>query len=154
MALIPCYECEKKISDQAPACPHCAAPGVSSEKFTGWMTDYYPSGALWRREYYNEWKKLGESFSYYENGRPRWKRTFRDGEEHGPHEEYYEESGQLRSKTTYRVGELDGPHEGYYENGQLQSKRTNENGMSHGHQTVWRLRLRSRRAGALRGQRR
>jgi len=26
MALIPCYECEKEISDQAPACPHCGAP--------------------------------------------------------------------------------------------------------------------------------
>ena len=26
MALIQCYECEKEISDQAPACPHCGAP--------------------------------------------------------------------------------------------------------------------------------
>ena len=26
MALIKCYECEKEISDQAPACPHCGAP--------------------------------------------------------------------------------------------------------------------------------
>jgi hypothetical protein len=26
MALIPCYECEKKISDKALACPHCGAP--------------------------------------------------------------------------------------------------------------------------------
>jgi len=26
MALIPCYECEKEISDKAPACPHCGAP--------------------------------------------------------------------------------------------------------------------------------
>jgi predicted RNA-binding Zn-ribbon protein involved in translation (DUF1610 family) len=25
MALIECYECEKEISDQAPACPHCGA---------------------------------------------------------------------------------------------------------------------------------
>ena len=25
MALIPCYECEKEISDKAPACPHCGA---------------------------------------------------------------------------------------------------------------------------------
>ena len=26
MALIPCYECEKEISDKAAACPHCGAP--------------------------------------------------------------------------------------------------------------------------------
>ena len=26
MALIKCYECEKEISDNAPACPHCGAP--------------------------------------------------------------------------------------------------------------------------------
>jgi hypothetical protein len=26
MALILCYECEKEISDKAPACPHCGAP--------------------------------------------------------------------------------------------------------------------------------
>jgi len=25
-ALIKCYECEKEISDKAPACPHCGAP--------------------------------------------------------------------------------------------------------------------------------
>ena len=30
MALIKCYECEKEISDQAPACPHCGAPVVQS----------------------------------------------------------------------------------------------------------------------------
>ena len=27
MALILCYECEKEISDKAPACPHCGASG-------------------------------------------------------------------------------------------------------------------------------
>jgi hypothetical protein len=26
MALIKCYECEREISDKAPACPHCGAP--------------------------------------------------------------------------------------------------------------------------------
>ena len=26
MALVKCYECEKEISDKAPACPHCGAP--------------------------------------------------------------------------------------------------------------------------------
>jgi len=25
MALIPCYECSREISDKAPACPHCGA---------------------------------------------------------------------------------------------------------------------------------
>jgi hypothetical protein len=26
MALVQCYECEKEVSDKAPACPHCGAP--------------------------------------------------------------------------------------------------------------------------------
>ena len=26
MALIPCYECSREISDKAPACPQCGAP--------------------------------------------------------------------------------------------------------------------------------
>ena len=26
MALVKCYECEKEISDKAPACSHCGAP--------------------------------------------------------------------------------------------------------------------------------
>jgi len=26
MALINCFECDKQISDQAPACPHCGVP--------------------------------------------------------------------------------------------------------------------------------
>jgi hypothetical protein len=51
MALIACYDCKKEISDQAPACPHCAAPGVNSEEFTGWKTRYL-NGELWLREYY------------------------------------------------------------------------------------------------------
>jgi hypothetical protein len=29
MALIPCYECEKEISDQAAACPHLVPPSIS-----------------------------------------------------------------------------------------------------------------------------
>jgi len=31
MALIKCYECEKEISDKAPACPHCGAPKQEQE---------------------------------------------------------------------------------------------------------------------------
>jgi hypothetical protein len=29
MALIKCYECEKEISDKAPACPYCGCPVAS-----------------------------------------------------------------------------------------------------------------------------
>ena len=33
MALIECYECEKEISDKAPACPHCGAPRREDHKW-------------------------------------------------------------------------------------------------------------------------
>ena len=31
MALIQCYECEREISDKAPACPHCGAPKADAQ---------------------------------------------------------------------------------------------------------------------------
>jgi len=45
MALIPCYECYKEISDHAPACPHCGAlkdespftDSFYSTSFIGWV---------------------------------------------------------------------------------------------------------------------
>jgi hypothetical protein len=35
MALIPCRECEKKVSDQAMACPECGAPFPAREEWKG-----------------------------------------------------------------------------------------------------------------------
>ena len=32
MSLIPCPECQKEISDKAPACPHCGNPMTPPEK--------------------------------------------------------------------------------------------------------------------------
>ena len=37
MALIKCYECEKEISDKAPACPHCGAPKEEQPRQTDEM---------------------------------------------------------------------------------------------------------------------
>ena len=33
MVLIPCYDCEKEISDQAARCPHCGAPRREDHKW-------------------------------------------------------------------------------------------------------------------------
>jgi antitoxin component YwqK of YwqJK toxin-antitoxin module len=60
MALILCYECEKEISDQAPACPHCGAP------------------------------KDGVYKTYHENGQLRRMGTYTAGEYDGPYELYDE----------------------------------------------------------------
>ena len=82
MALIKCYECEKEISDKAPACPHCGAPaeeiphevsvnGVIVEKGHTkkgkkeglWEFSYrddYVAGALSSKGLYNKDEKCGQ----------------------------------------------------------------------------------------------
>ena len=93
MALIECYECEKEISDKAPACPHCGAPAGG--------------------------KKDGVYKTYYESGKLESLATYKDGELDGPYEIYHQlkdkENLQLKDKGTYVAGELDGLAERYYE---------------------------------------
>ena len=81
MALIPCYECEKEISDKAPACPHCGAP--AGGKKDGVYKTYDENDAGW-----------GER-----------KQTYKDGVGHGPYELYHESGGQLYLKGTYNMDE-------------------------------------------------
>ena len=118
MALIKCYECEKEISDKAPACPHCGAP--AGGKKDGVYKAYYENGQLFGK---GTWVagELGPLETYHENGQLEWKGTYVADELDGPDESYYE-NGQLESKYTYVAGEPDGPYELYYENGQLRHK--------------------------------
>ena len=36
----PCRECQREISEQAQACPHCGAPFPAREKWDGWGFEY------------------------------------------------------------------------------------------------------------------
>ncbi len=36
----PCRECQRQVSDQAPACPNCGAPFPAKEKWDGWGFEY------------------------------------------------------------------------------------------------------------------
>jgi len=47
----------------------------------------------------------------------------KDGERHGPFEQYHE-NGQLEKKGTDKDGHLDGLYEFYHQNGQLKDKGT------------------------------
>jgi hypothetical protein len=62
MALIPCYECSREISDKAPACPQCGAPKKKSSapKKKAAPKKIQPQGAL-RRTHEN--RILGLDFS-------------------------------------------------------------------------------------------
>jgi hypothetical protein len=81
MALIKCYECEKEISDKAPACPHCGSPSEMSP---------------WKHyEYYDAEDGGGV--------RERWGEECSDG----PYESFFK-NGQLKSKGTYRGERRDG----------------------------------------------
>ena len=112
--LIPCYKCEKEISDKAPVCPHCGA--------------YATLGSEW-----NSYGKDGVYKTYYyPSGKLEWWASFIEMERQGPYELYYE-NGQLQQKGTYEDGELDGPFESYDENGQLVLKGTYSADRDRGH---------------------
>jgi len=121
MALIKCYECEREISDKAPACPHCGAP--KGGKKDGVYKTYYENGQLLGKGTWVAGELDGPCETYHENGQLEWKGTIsgKTGELDGPFEDYYE-NGQLRRKGTIVAGELHGPCETYHEDGQLQQK--------------------------------
>jgi hypothetical protein len=135
MALIKCYECEKEISDKAPACPHCAAPGVNSEEFTGWKTKYYATGELWRREYYKDGQRC-ESHIYYASGGIQSEQHYKSGKEHGKYL-MFDENGQETLIENWENGFRHGPFEWYSENGQVRERGTREKGSLHGPYEVY-----------------
>ena len=47
MALVPCRECKKEISTDAPSCPHCGAPFPSRKDWRGWGFEWKSQQTLW-----------------------------------------------------------------------------------------------------------
>ena len=43
----PCRDCQKTISEQAMACPHCGAPHPARERWDGWGFEYKSNATLW-----------------------------------------------------------------------------------------------------------
>ena len=46
-AMKPCRDCQKTISKQAVACPHCGAPYPARENWDGWGFEYKSNAILW-----------------------------------------------------------------------------------------------------------
>ena len=46
-AMKPCRDCQKTISEQAMACPHCGAPHPAREHWDGWGFEYKSNATLW-----------------------------------------------------------------------------------------------------------
>jgi len=42
----PCRECDREISEQAVACPHCGAPFPAKDKWDGWGFEYKSEATL------------------------------------------------------------------------------------------------------------
>ena len=145
MALIPCFNCSKEISDKVLACPYCEAPEPYKEHDYNispflpqigqrtnrtpyeYRCEYNEDGQLlWKFPYL--WQPSGPFEWHYENGQLKEKGSYKDGEYDGPREMYYE-NGQLKEKSTYKGTyrdakghhrpAADGPLERYHENGQL-----------------------------------
>ena len=139
MALIPCFNCSKEISDKVLACPYCEAPEPYKEHDYNispflpqigqrtnrtpyeYRCEYNEDGQLlWKFPYL--WQPSGPFEWHYENGQLKEKGSYKDGEYDGPFEGYgwY---GQLAWKGTFKDGEYDGPYESYdYETGYFREK--------------------------------
>ncbi len=44
--MLPCRECQRNVSEQATACPHCGTPFPSKEKWDGWGFEYKSEASL------------------------------------------------------------------------------------------------------------
>jgi len=64
MALKPCRECGREISDQAFACPQCGAPYPTRPNWDGWGFEYKSRTAI------AGWPLVHISFKYRSNRRP------------------------------------------------------------------------------------
>ena len=75
--------------------------------------------------------KQGLFESFYENGNPFIKCTFKDNRLDSLYEEFYE-NGQLEIRYTCKDGIYDGLYEEFYENGKLRERCTYKNGLRQG----------------------
>ena len=86
MALINCRECERAISDQAPACPNCGAPALRQKLMKvslcvfdvprGWM----PLKILFRPDDNSEFHEVGSIAGSKNRGEDYWSTTLEFGE--------------------------------------------------------------------------
>ena len=61
--------------------------------------------------------------SFWENGKPFIKCTFKDNRLDGLYEEFFE-NGQVKERCTYKDGLKQGLYESFYENGQVKERYT------------------------------
>jgi len=64
MALKPCRECRREVSEQALACPHCGAPYPTRPVWDGWGFEYKSGVTV------AGWPLVHISFKYRSNRRP------------------------------------------------------------------------------------
>ena len=91
---------------------------INSEvPYTGRVTDTHQNGQISSTRSYKDGQEDGPYEDYFENGQLERKGSYKDGKEYGPYE-YYHENGQLRFKSSFKDGERqEGTRESYDENG-------------------------------------
>ena len=112
MALIPCYECYKEISEKTPACPHCGAPKDESPfKFSRYGDEFEGTVPL---ERWGVSRKLEGPYQmfFYERGqdvRLAINAFYKDGVEDGLFE-WFGPSGRIRERVHYVNGKKEGAY--------------------------------------------
>lgn len=105
--------------------------------FSGYLVDYYPSGALKSRSPYADGLLELISYGYYPLGETMHIRPYVKGEKHGIHKGYYPDGSK---KFTYHFedGLSIGNHREWYADGQLAKDMNYVNGQPFGSQKMWR----------------
>ncbi len=86
--------------------------------FSGWMVDYYPTGARLSRSQIAKGLLNGVSEAWYTNGQMRVREHFKDGISDGLREKWHENGARL-SVATIVEGKVTGTFRSWYDNGQL-----------------------------------
>jgi len=130
---------DKLNLEQGPWVYFYESGGVKSEgsfndkgHYDGDWKIYYPQqGELKKTVHYTDGKLNGPYQSYYRNGQPAEKGTYKNDMQDGNLEIYYP-TGVLNIKMSYKDGKQDGPLKVYHENGLLKEEVTYKMGLFDG----------------------
>lgn len=95
--------------------------------------EFHPNGQPKIHKKFEQGILQGESWCYYEDGKPWSLNTFLNGEYHGTYKTWYP-NGQLHQHGNYELGQPSGEWLSYYENGAIDTRGEYRNGQKFG---IW-----------------
>jgi len=87
---------------------------------------FYPSGILFKEQFYREGKPIGNHREWFKNGKKKRLTQFKNGQHHGDYIHWYD-NGQVYIYTKYDNGQIQG-HKLWRKNGRIYANYVYKNG--------------------------